>query len=213
MAEVVTMAVKLDTDYTRQIISATPDDTEYPAMNQGDVVLDVTTGNEWMWDGSDFQPMLPLMPMYFNAVTGAYYPRILKQDLTKYESASSYGTRRWYKCTNMAEAYVGGVVGTSTLPSYTFGYCSGLVKLVLPDIKNVPNNFAPYCTALEEVILGDVSKPITSIGSNSFDGCTQSGLTITVYVTPGTQPLSNSPWGATNATIIYRSSVTGDIIT
>lgn len=208
--------VTLLKDYEQQTYFLnSSDDINGIVFHNGDMVFLMDQDRFLIYDqeNDNWQPMLPLMPMYFNAVTGAYYPRILRQDLAEYESASAYGVRRWYKCTHMTEAYVGGLVATATAPGYTFAYCTGLIKLELPDIANVPNNFASYCPALEQIILGAVNKPITGIGANAFAGCTQSGLTITVYVTPGTQPLSNSPWGATNATIIYRSSVTGDIIT
>ena len=67
----------------------------------------------------------------------------------------------------------------------------------------------------ETVQLGGVGRAITNgIHGNTFNGCTQSGLTITIYVNDNaTLPLASSPWGATNATIIYRSATTGEVIT
>lgn len=73
-------------------------------------------------------------------------------------------------------------------------------------------------TALKVVQLGDLGKPCDKINSVIFRNCTQSGLTITIYTTAtslATLPstISNSPWGATNATIVFRNSTTGEVLT
>lgn len=61
------------------------------------------------------------------------------------------------------------------------------------------------CTGLINVTFGSVGHPVTTIGAYTFHGCTQSGLTITIY-TNGGAALSGSPWGATNATIVYEEA-------
>ena len=61
------------------------------------------------------------------------------------------------------------------------------------------------CTGLISVTLGSEGHPVTSIGAYTFNQCTQSGLTITIYTTNGAS-LSGQPWGATNAAIVYESA-------
>lgn len=124
------------------------------------------------------------------------------------------------------------------LRGYAFEDCTKLKRLILPNASapNGPTWVGKGCTSLEEVLigahtgaipnaffreikslkkmqLGSVGHAITGGQATSFYGDTQSGLTITLYVNPSASlPLSNHPFGATNATIVYRSSTTGDII-
>lgn len=72
------------------------------------------------------------------------------------------------------------------------------------------------CTGLKNVQFGSVgysAYPTASTIYNAFDGDTQNDLTITIYVPDdATLPISGQPWGATNATIVYRSITTGEVI-
>lgn len=72
------------------------------------------------------------------------------------------------------------------------------------------------CTGLKNVQFGSVgysAYPTASNIYNAFDGDTQNDLTITIYVPDdATLPISGQPWGATNATIVYRSITTGEVI-
>ena len=70
-------------------------------------------------------------------------------------------------------------------------------------------NFAGYCTALEEAVLGSVGHTVTNNNSiNSFKNCTQSGLSITVFTNAANADtlLANIRNGATNAIIIIKAS-------
>ena len=60
-------------------------------------------------------------------------------------------------------------------------------------------------TYIQNVQLGSSGHPVTSIGNYLFQNCTQSGLTITVYTADG-NAISGSPWGATNATIVWEEA-------
>ena len=65
------------------------------------------------------------------------------------------------------------------------------------------------CTALETAEFGSVGYPVTGKSDDSpFTGCTQTGLTITVYVKGDFADtlLANFRDGATNATIILKAS-------
>lgn len=103
----------------------------------------------------------------------------------------------------------------TTITGYgVFNGCTSLQTLNLPKIKyltaaNTAGNtsYALFkgSTALTDVTLGSADNPVTSISNNVFGGLTQSGLTITIY-TSGGAALSGSPWGATNATIVWEEA-------
>ena len=87
-------------------------------------------------------------------------------------------------------------------------YCGGIQSVSLPVIQTLTTvecGAFRNLTSLTSVQLGSEGNPISSIPSSTFSGCTQSGLTITIYTTGGAS-LSGSPWGATNATIVYESA-------
>ena len=70
-------------------------------------------------------------------------------------------------------------------------------------------NFAGYCTALEEAVLGSVGHAVTNNNSiNAFKNCTQSGLSITVFTNAANVDslLASIRNGATNATIIIKAA-------
>lgn len=98
-------------------------------------------------------------------------------------------------------------------PESIFAYCDSLKRAVIKTFKKIGHYFFRNCTALEEVTVGDIGVPVSTLGTLAFAGDTQAGLTITVYVSDDTaRPLAGSPWGAINATIIYRSSTTGEVL-
>ena len=89
-----------------------------------------------------------------------------------------------------------------------FNNCTQLANVVFPCAKELTSGNAgafANCAGLTTVQLGSEGHPVTSIGSNTFLNCTQSGLTITVYTTGGAS-LSGEPWGATNADIEYEEA-------
>lgn len=76
------------------------------------------------------------------------------------------------------------------------------------------------CTSLKSVIVGNIGKPFTAndIPANRFEG-NGSIETVTFYVNAETMEdvpanlINRQPFGAPNATIIYRNSTTGEVIT
>ena len=146
--------------------------------------------------------------------TGCIYPKILNQTLTGF-NRNYYGSYRWRYCTNMEEATIIGLTSIAGgVNSDLLSNCTGLKRVSLPSLSDCNSHAFRSDTALEEVQLGRIGKPVSSLSVYTFSGCTQTGLTITVYVSDSvTIPLANSPWGATNATIIYRSSTTGEVRT
>ena len=90
---------------------------------------------------------------------------------------------------------------------------ASLETLLLPKLQYSGHYWIRNAKGLKTVQLGSIGYPINGLGDYAFWNCTQNDLTITVYVADdATLPVSKSPWGATNATIIYRSATTGEVI-
>ena len=93
---------------------------------------------------------------------------------------------------------------------YTFNGCTGLVNVNLPKLQTTTTHDSTCgvfsgCTSLQNVTLGSIGSPVSSLGNYTFKNCTQSGLTITVYTADG-NAIAGSPWGATNATIVWEEA-------
>ena len=85
------------------------------------------------------------------------------------------------------------------------GSSSPLKVIDLPKIQTIGTYAFRYRSTLESLTLGSVGNPVTSIGTNAFNSCTQSTLSITIYTSDGSA-LSGSPWGATNAAIKFEKA-------
>lgn len=97
--------------------------------------------------------------------------------------------------------------------------CSKLTTVTLPKAQYLTKYFCRECTALNAVQLGSIGYPVTSIDTLAFNGCSNEELSFTIYVDATTMDgipaavSGNSPFGAVNATIIYKNSTTGEVIT
>lgn len=100
-----------------------------------------------------------------------------------------------------------------------FQFCTALRIIYLPKATYFMHYNFRSCTSLKEAQLGSAGYPVTNMANYTFSGVAQADLTITVYVNAEkladipTAVASIAPWGATNATIIYRNSTTGEVIT
>ena len=96
---------------------------------------------------------------------------------------------------------------------------SSIVTLELPSLQSDNTYIAENCEKLQTVILGSVGVAVSSVYSRAFKYCTNPNLIITIYVNAATladipaDVSNNSPFGAVNATIIYKNSTTGEVIT
>jgi len=102
-----------------------------------------------------------------------------------------------------AEQYA--IYNNSNVETYYFPKCTTTSGLR-------PMGFATANTSLVSAQLGSIGYPVTALSVGTFYNATSASLVITVYVTPGSQPLAGSPWNATNATIVYRSAVDGSVL-
>lgn len=152
----------------------------------------------------------------FNKLTEVNFPELLSISCINTNGAKNVGilyscsvlqTLTLPKLTTMISQGVNGNVASPI--GSAFYNCTSLVNVSLPSLNtstDTVNGGAFYkCTGLQTVQLGSVGHPVSSLGSYLFNGCTQSGLTITVY-TNGGEALSGEPWGATNADtdIVYE---------
>lgn len=99
-----------------------------------------------------------------------------------------------------------------------FRGCENLRSAKLKNITSYGHYIFRSCLSLENAELGYIGKPVIQMAVYTFYNCTQNDLKITIYVDSTTlagipeEITSVSPWGATNATIIYRNSTTGEVI-
>lgn len=159
---------------------------------------------------------------YTSARNGCIYPRVLRIKLpTDGTQIPNYSQHyRWAYCDKLEEVVIEegskAGIGVSTKGTNTFSSNNNLKRLELVDGVGSSANFAQDCPALSEVIIGSIGNPITSIASSAFarSGTSATNPSITVYVTDETTiPIASAPWGFTGATVIYRSSTSGEVRT
>lgn len=98
-----------------------------------------------------------------------------------------------------------------------FESCTALKNVELPKISTTYDGLFYSCTSLQNVTLGSVGYPIDYLHNGTFRGVTQADVTITVYIA-STSPvgaewmLGQVRYGATNATIIIKSSIDGSTL-
>lgn len=129
---------------------------------------------------------------------------------------------------------------TKGVKSYAYYQCANLESVILPNcqsiggtwcfsenpnlktaklgrVADVPAATCRECPRLETLEIGSIGNPVSSIAPAAFYN-PGVAFTITIYVN-GTvladipeAVSSTAPWGAPNATIIYRSTTTGEVI-
>lgn len=113
------------------------------------------------------------------------------------------------KCTTLTNVELPELITITDSEGGVFAGCSNLQTVSFPKLQSIVASAygKPFynCVSLTSVTFGSTGHPVTSLSSNTFASCTQSGLTITIY-TQGGAALSGAPWGATNATIVYEEA-------
>lgn len=144
---------------------------------------------------------------------GALYKQNMEIPVSEQPIGSCYS-----KAANLVSARVYGNAFTQTMSvQEMFSHCPALKTLVVENLYNIGHDFASYTPLLENVTFGKIGIPVKTISQIAFRVTSRepriAQLTITIYVADdATLPLANSPWSATNATIIYRSATTGEVI-
>lgn len=139
------------------------------------------------------------------------------------EEYRSYPKRiKCFATLGVLEGYAPNV--TTTLGNYPFSDANNplLQKVVAPKCTKLNEGYWCYkCTALTYVQLGSVGYPVELMAGSSvsgFSGCTNANLVIEIYVDAATlediptDVSQYAPWGATKATIVYRNSTTGEVL-
>lgn len=122
----------------------------------------------------------------------------------------------FHSCTSLTLVYLPLCSNFNITGGYSGGFynCTALKTIELPSFSVSSVNTSGSsgqsglfinCTSLENVSLGSEGHAVVALASTTFMNCNQSGLTITVYTADG-NPISGSPWGATNATIIWEEA-------
>ena len=110
---------------------------------------------------------------------------------------TSIGNDTFSNCTKLALTSL--PEGLTSIGSSVFYKCTSLALTSLPSgITKIENNAFGYCTSLTEITFK--GKP-TTVYANAFSNCTN----LTIIRVPWSEgEVANSPWGATNATIVYN---------
>lgn len=158
--------------------------------------------------------------------SGNYYPTFTMGGYTKVETVKLNGIVSMVSVSNFSNGAFQGcsllstfqannlqtILDTSNGNSYgAFYNCTSLVNINLRRLTSISTTNANgggtfgNCTGLQSVTLGSEGYPVTALWAKTFNGCIQTGLTITIY-TQGGAALSGEPWGATNATIEYEEA-------
>lgn len=161
-------------------------------------------------------------PVYINDYGTVYLKDMDLSGISKLDVDSvATRTAMYAKCIHMRSMLCAAEsVGAASLAgtSNMVNGCTALETLAMPKAAYYGHYFARDCTSLKTVQLGSIGHPVTSMSERVFYNDTQNNLTITVYVDAATTAdivadvKNNAPWGATNATIVYRNSTTGEII-
>lgn len=98
-------------------------------------------------------------------------------------------------CASLANANIYG--GVSGIPANCFYGCTALTDVTLPDTVTAISTRAFYdCISLRHI---ELPSSITTIQNNAFQSC----LTITFIIHRPQNSISGSPWGASNALVIW----------
>lgn len=92
-----------------------------------------------------------------------------------------------------------------------FDGCNRVKAIAIPKITALgvyTSSIFRNCKAMQTLDVGSIGHAVTSWGSGNFDGCTQSGLVVTMYTTGEKVDTLNASIrdGATNATIIIKAA-------
>ena len=155
---------------------------------------------------------------YYMTKYGVWYPPNIDIKLNNF-NAHAMPQNLYNSADHLVSARLAGVTNIQGGANANPFSHSSIVTLELPSLKSNNTYIADDCKKLQTVILGSVGVAVNSVYGRAFRDCTNSNLTITIYVDAATLAdiptavSGNSPFGAVNATIIYKNSTTGEVIT
>ena len=155
---------------------------------------------------------------YYMTKFGVWYPPNI--DIKLGDTNPYHQHRNLYRfADHLVSARVVGITAIYGGANYDPFSNSSIVTLELPSLKEDKDYIAAYCEKLQTAILGSVGGAVKEMYYQAFRDCTNPNLIITIYVDAATLAdipaavSGNSPFGAVNATIIYKNSTTGEVIT
>ena len=155
---------------------------------------------------------------YYMTKFGVWYPPNI--DIELGDTNPNHQARNLYRyADHLVSARVVGITAIKGGANADPFSDSSIVTLELPSLQSDNTYIAARCEKLQTVILGSVGVAVNSMYGRAFGDCTNPNLTITIYVDAATLAdiptavSGSSPFGAENATIIYKNSTTGEVIT
>lgn len=182
-------------------------------------IREIRTGAEIQFSpsGSAYTELVVTLPEDY-IVIGGQVGTSADSEFNKYPKIT-----KCFATYGVIEGYAPEVVATSGHYPFTDANNPLLQKIVAPKCTRLKGGTAYYAykvTDLTYVQLGSIGYPVTLIESTQgFSGCTNASLIIEIYVDAATlsaipvEVTGKAPWGATKATIVYRNSTTGEVIT
>lgn len=141
----------------------------------------------------------------------AFYQCTLLESITIPESVTTIGTTAFQNCYALRSIRL--PTSLKTLGEYTFMNCTGATSLFAPGIVSITSGSNARgcfcnCTALTSIQLGSIGNTVVSMGSYTFQGCTNPDLVVTVYTvgTYASSLLTSIRNGCTKATIIIKAA-------
>ena len=136
----------------------------------------------------------------------------------RFEVYEGTGKRDWGNCAEMVTFDAPNLNWSDPFATKenAFSGCSKLKSIRIGKFKSCGHyTFSDIGPQLKHVVLGGVGESgVVKLVSDAFYLETQNDLTIELYVADETAvPLANQPWGAINASVVYRSTTTGEVRT
>lgn len=167
---------------------------------------------------------VPGEQVYFSLQNGNQYTEDVVVPDIAYKT-NLLATYRW--CPNLKSIRVASPIFTQS-QWYQFHANESLTKIECPYFTKITTGSFATLKGLSgdnygSVQIGSVGNPVTEMHINTFTqeaGMNTDGTnwTVTIYVDAATTAdippaVDSAPWGATYATVVYRNSTTGEVIT
>ena len=155
---------------------------------------------------------------YYMTKYGVWYPPNIDIEINGF-SVYAMPSNLYNSADHLVSARLAGVTAIQGGANANPFSDSSIVTLELPSLQSNNTYMAARCEKLQTVTLGSVGVAVNSLYGRAFKDCTNPNLIITIYVDAATLAdipaavSGSSPFGAVNATIIYKNSTTGEVIT
>lgn len=161
------------------------------------------TGYDWKTEMASLieRGNITKLPENITSIGSYAFNDCSKLDLTSLpDGVTNIGGSAFSYCSSLALTSL--PEGLTSINNYAFEHCTNLALTSLPSgITSIGNWAFQYCTGLTSITFKGTP---TTIYSSVFKSCTNLK---DIYVPWSEGAVANAPWGATNATIHYDSTV------